>query len=173
MASGPKLLARVWLPGQGCRYLRSPGMSDAEALGLIEAARGTINIAQETGALEEVAGTTDRVFVLARRTADPDHPQRSVPGFVLTVIPDVERFIQDAVADRLRAVPDAEDISSTRGWEFLDLGATSREIAGDPRLVSRRGGWCSVVSRVFRLARLVGFVTLLLVIIVAYLVYHR
>lgn len=127
MASRDKLLIRAWLPRQGCCHLRSPEMTDVEARGLLDAARGAIDKAQESGVPERVPGTTGCAFVMARRSPDPNEG-RTAPRFVLISIPDADRFLRDAVADRLRdvEVPETMDAASD-GWIFLDLGVQTIE----------------------------------------------
>jgi hypothetical protein len=165
MARLPKLLVCAWLPGQGCRYLRSAEMTDSEARGLLQAARGTIQSAQESGEVEEVAGTKDRVFVLARRAPDPDAPQRMTPGFVLAALPDVDAFLRQAVADQLRAVPEVTAISDSGGWQFLDLGSGSKRVVDSAGLVTRRDRGLGGASRLVR-DPWIGYLVLTLVLVI-------
>jgi hypothetical protein len=128
MESHLKLLARVWLPGRGCCHLRSPSLTEAEALSLLHAARGAIADAQRSNQLEEVPVASGRAFVMSRRFPDPNHPVRKFPGMVLVSIPDPEIFLREAVAASLHAlVVPGESDKSVEGWEFVDLGATPRE----------------------------------------------
>lgn len=141
MASRLKLLVRAWLPERGCCHLRSPDLTDAEARGLLHSARGVIEKAQESGVIEEVTGTEDRVFVMARRTPDPDHPNRTVPGFVLASIPDPDAFLHEVLTDRLRSVVEASGATGFEGWDFVDLGAQPREALSGWNREARPSRW--------------------------------
>ncbi len=161
MASPHKILVRTWLPGKGCVHLRSTAMSQAEARDLLDAARDIIGMAQESGRIEEVPLEKGRAFVKARRSPDPDQPNRTAPGFVLVSIPDPEAFLRDAGArefdellrfvasQALDAVPPAEQASDLgrRDWKVLDLGgpaAPSKSKARPPEWTRRLLGAMAV-----------------------------
>lgn len=143
-----KLLARAWLLGRGCCDLRSPGIADAEARDLLDAAREAIAKAQESGVLEEVPGTKDLAFVLARRAPDLDDPGRAAPRFALVSIPDPDAFLRDAVAHLLRnlEIPEASD-TSLDDWVFLDPRVTACEATGGSGSESRPVGSGILVGR--------------------------
>jgi hypothetical protein len=135
MARLLKLLVRSWVSGKGCVYQRSTSLPETEALELLEAARGSIDKAQESGTIEEIPLPKGRAFVQARRSPDPDQPNRTAPGFVLVSIPDPDAFLRDVIAHefdiliRSAAHKTLDDIPlptegdpGKRDWKLMDLG---------------------------------------------------
>jgi hypothetical protein len=130
MATLPKLLARVWLPGPGCSHWRSSSMTEVEARNLIEAARGVERRAQETGEIEEIpTEDCDLAFVVSRRSPDPRQPDRTSPGYLIILIPDKDAYLRECVTDRLRAMVLPGEAGAGKGWEFVDPGAAPVEVA--------------------------------------------
>jgi hypothetical protein len=155
MASAPKFLVRVWLPVKGCVHMRSTAMTEAEARELLNAAVGAIEVAQESGMIEEVFLKKGRAFVKARRMPDPDQPGRTTPGFILVSIPDPDTFLRDAVASEFDAllrfaVNKVLDTASPflvrtsdlspQDWKPLDLGGTT-PLSGSELQTPKRNQW--------------------------------
>jgi hypothetical protein len=169
MASRNKLLVRVWLPGRGCCHLRSPAMTDAEASSLIDSASDAIEEAQvSTNEIQRIRGTQDLAYVIARRSPDPDHPSRDVPGFALISIPDQVAFFHQAVANLLRdvKVPTTSDYPP-EDWTFFNHGKTTSEATDGAGGETRPAIWRGIASVLTRhpvkvVGLLIGFLTRIL-----------
>src|SRR5258708_5905967 len=115
-----KLLVRSWLPGRGCVHQCSEAMSEAEARGLLDAAGGAIDKAQESERIEVIRIANGRAFVVARRSPDPDQPSRMAPGFVLVSVPDseIDELLHSAAKRILDNIPplELESDLGARGW---------------------------------------------------------
>jgi hypothetical protein len=148
MGAPLRLLVRSWVSDKGCVYQRSTSLPETEALELLEAARGSIEKAQESGTIEEIPLPNGRAFVQARRSPDPDQPNRTAPGFVLVSIPDPDAFLRDVIAhefdilfrsaahmtlDEIRLPTEGDPGKSD--WKLMDLGkpltsSTSKHLMG-------------------------------------------
>jgi hypothetical protein len=135
MGAPLRLLVRSWVSGKGCVYQRSRSLPELEALEILEAARSSIEKAQESGTIEEILLPEGRAFVKARRSPDPDQPNRTAPGFVLVSIPDPRAFLLDVIAQEfdvlfrdaahktLDNIPlPTEGDPGKRDWQPMDLG---------------------------------------------------
>lgn len=143
-------VARLWLPGRGCTDIRSPSLSDADAVKLLQLIQGLemadkLQVSDAPRILLSDRGKPIGAY-RARQSPDPDHPQRSATVVLVVKLPEPISQSSAAAAVGDIPLPQTMDEVQNLGWLYVREPAVPSPPVPTPRI--RLGAWSSACATI-------------------------